>query len=197
MTKKKSTEKEIVEAKPYTINSAALSDGLCNYSFEITDGVGLGDTHTVKGKGLFEDDLSGAFRALNVHLAAIDDVFKHSDVDVSSIHKMRNHELTALYEVEGFKMKGSENNLSVILVGTKGISTSGDRMEIQTPKIPLDKLSSYEWWHELLKAINLCRTEVELYKEGKCTVPEESDLGSGQLTIADGMDDEDFESGRA
>ena len=63
--------------KLFKITKASITDDFCNYSFEITDGIGIGDTHSVKGKGIIHDDLRAAFNQLNVHLGVIDDAFEN------------------------------------------------------------------------------------------------------------------------
>ena len=173
----------------YEITSAAIKDDYCHYSFDITEGTGEGDTHAVKGKGIIDDDMREVFTRLNVHLACIDDIFKHSKTEVKSINKMHNNELTGLYRVEGFKIKGSEDNMSVILIGTKYLSTSG-HMALDTPKIALDKHSAYKWWSELKDVITDACEEVKLYKEGKYTEPEEPEIvNPKQMKLTDVVED--------
>lgn len=201
MRKKKVSkdEKKLLEAtKSYSIKEASIKDDFCNYTFEITDGIGVGDTHNVKGSGRVEIDMNDAFAKLNVHLAVIDDVFKHSGIDIEDIDKYHNDELASLYNVSGIKIKGGRENESVILIGSKYISSAGGRIELASPKIPLDNLSSYKWYNELKAATDDVRREVELYKEGKyipVEVEEEGD--SRQMTIGDAIgDNEDFENGK-
>jgi hypothetical protein len=62
------------------ITSAAIKDDFCNYSYEVVQGIGSGDTHSVKGSGIIEDDLRNAFAKLNVHLAIMDNVYKHAGI---------------------------------------------------------------------------------------------------------------------
>lgn len=177
---------DTLEKRPFEITMAAIKDGFCNYSYEIIDGVGLGDSHAVKGSGLIEDDMRDAFAVFNVHLAVIDDVFKHSDIEFEDINKMHSEELTGLYHVTGFKIKGSKDNESIILVGNKYVSQAGGRLELETPKIPLDNLSSYKWYNELKIAADKARLEVALYKEGKYTaieIEEETDLKQTSITF--------------
>lgn len=188
MAKKKQTEES--PQRDYVITGAELKDGVCNYSYRIKEGTGIGDIHNVKGVGIHEEDLSKAFGKLNAHMAAIDDAFG----DIPSIKKMHNDEATAKYQVGGINIKGDENE-SVILKATKQISCSGERLEIKTPKIPIDNLSSYKWWQDLRDITELVREEVALYKEGKCTNPEPVE-DENQLTIADGLDDDGLEDGK-
>lgn len=154
------------------ITAASIKDDFCHYSYEITGGVGLGDSHSVKGSGVIEDDMRTAFSKFNVHMAFIDDVFKHSGIEVEDIDAQHSNELTFLYTVTGFKIKGKEDNESIILIGNKYVSSAGGRIEMETPKIALDDLSSYKFYNELRDAAEKARNEVWLYKEGKCTIPE-------------------------
>lgn len=196
MTKKLTATMPLIE-RDYIITGATIKDGKCDYSYRVTEGNGVGDTHNVKGVGIHDDDLAKAFGKLNAHMALIDDAFKNSNEEVVKITgKIHNHELTALYGVGGFNIKGDENE-SVILTATKQISCSGEHMQIKTPKIPIDKLSSYTHWKDLLETIEHVREEVALYKEGKCTNPEPIE-DENQLTIGDGEEgeDEELEKGR-
>lgn len=157
------------EDKIFLIKDAAIKDDFCHYSYEIISGIGIGDTHSVKGSGIIEDDMRNAFAVFNVHLAVIDDIFKHSKVKITDIDQMHGHALTGLVNVTGFKIKGSNENESIILIGNKYVSEAGGRIELVTPKIPLDNLSSYKWYNELKIAADKARLEVELYKGGKYT----------------------------
>lgn len=163
------------EEKSFVIRSASINDGFCNYSYEIISGIGLGDTHKVTGGGIIDDDMQKAFDRLNVHLAALDDIFKHSGASVRAFDKMGNHELTVLFKVTGFQISGSEDNEAVKLIGTKMIDSSGEPMELKTPKIPIDATSSYKGYKELHKALTAARLEVELYRGGKYTEAEQED----------------------
>lgn len=196
MTKKKKTQEAEVP-KQYAITGATLKDDICNYTYEILSGVGEGEVHNVKGSGIADDDLIDAFRAFDVHMACIDDVFKHSEIEINQIERMENHELTALYHVTGFAIKGGEGSETIELRGTKAITATGGRMEIKTQRIPIDSLSSYQWYNELKSAVDKARIEVGLYKEGKYTPvekPEESD--PKQMTIADAMEEDELENAR-
>ena len=191
------------ELKKCTIKEASIKDDFCNYTFEITEGVGTGDTHSVKGRGIIMDDMKDAFRNFNVHLAAIDDVFKLSGIELENIDDYHNHELTSRYNVSGFKIKGNSENESIILIGSKYVGTAGGRIELQSPKIPLDNLSSYQWYNELKEASDMARNEVALYKDGKYHIQDKEETDPAQLTIGheitEAMKDElgaEFEVGK-
>lgn len=159
----------------YVIIEAQIKDGFCNYRYEVIKGVGIGDKHKVDGSGIIEDDMRTAFSKFNVHLAVIDDVFKHSGIEIEDIDQLHTHELTQLFNVTGFKIKGSKENECIVLIGNKYVSAAGGRIELESPKIPLDNLSSYKWYNELKEASDKAREEVKLYKEGKYTAVEEDD----------------------
>lgn len=176
------------EQKPYIIKEAIIKDDYCNYAFEILSGIGAGDTHSVKGSGIIMDDMKEAFNRFNVHLAVIDDVFKHSGIEIEDIDKYHGHDLAFLFTVTGFKISGGEDNESIILKGSKYVSSAGGRIELASPKIPLDNLSSYKWYNELRAAADSARMEVALYKEGKVVPAEEDEKPNPkQLTITDNM----------
>lgn len=183
--------------KTFLIKDAAIKDDFCNYSYEIISGIGIGDTHSVKGSGIIEDDMRNAFAVFNVHLAVIDDIFKHSKVKISDIDAMHGHDLTGLVNVTGFKIKGSNENESIILVGNKYVSEAGGRIELVTPRIPLDNLSSYKWYKELKVAADAARLEVELYKGGKYTpVVEEEIKEEAPLPNLFAQSDAEFEEAK-
>lgn len=129
----------------YAITEASVKDDFCNYKYNVKEGIGNNDEHAVTGSKMVTDDLIQAFGKLNVHLACIDDVFKHKDIEIDDIDKFHADETASLYHVTGIQIKGSDENESVILVGNKYVSCSGSRIELKSPKIPLDNLSSYQW----------------------------------------------------
>lgn len=188
--KKKKQQDSTEVTGPYIIKEAAIKDDFCHYQYEVTDGTGFGDTHNVKGTGIVLNDMHHAFGKLNVHLACIDDVFAHSNTDIDDIDKFHGHELAALYHVTGIKIRGGKHNESVILVGSKHVNSSGGRIDLVTPKIPMDELSSYKWKNELKAAVDAIREEVRLYKEGKYEkVLEEEVENPRQLKITDNIED--------
>jgi hypothetical protein len=175
--------------RPYIITVAKIKDDYCHYSFEITKGVEAGAEHAVKIDNEITEDLRRAFEKFHVHLAVIDDVFKHAGVEIDDIDKFHGNQLTMLYHVSGFQIYGSDADESVILLGSKSVSEAGGRIDIKTPKIPIDGTSSYTWYNELSDAVSKARLEVSLYKEGKFVVPEpeEEKPNPKQLTISDSI----------
>lgn len=156
---------------PIEIKEALIKDDLCNYSYEIIDGIGVGDEHSVKGTGIVDKDMVTAFSVFNVHMAVIDDVFKHADIQFADIDKMHGDELATIFTCTGFKIKGGKEDMSIILIGNKYVSAGG-RIELKTPKIALDKFSSYKWAPDLKVAAWKACLEVLRYKDGKYTAIE-------------------------
>lgn len=182
-----------ISSRDYIVTEAAIKDDFCNYTYEITAGVGISNTHTVKGKHIILDDMRTAFAQFNVHLAVLDDAFKIAGIEIGDIDQFHGDDITGRYVVTGFKIKGGKDNESISLVGTKYSYTAGGRMAITTPFIALDNLSSYKWYNEFRDAAGKAREEVALYQEGKFRMVETDDddeEGDGkkrkarQLTIA-------------
>ena len=192
----------------YVITEAKLKDHTCLYKYEILKGVNAGDVHQVTNTSdkLVEDTLLEAFSKFNVHLACIDDVFKHSGIEIDDVNKFHTHDLTGRYTVTGFKIKGGEEIESIVLSGNKVISSASGRIELDTPKIVLDNLSSYPWYKELIEAAEDAMEEVRQYKEGNFTLKEkpeepEPDTKTGNLfdqanQNPDGEDNDDHEEGK-
>ena len=187
-----------LEPKSYEVTSGSIKDQFCNYGYEILHGIGAGDTVNIKGGGIIDDDLQNAFNKFNVHMAVIDGVYEDKGVDVEDIDKLHVDDITLLFNVTGFQIKGGEGNESIILTGTKYVHSVAGRMEIKSPKIPLDSLSSYKWHNELKAAADNARNEVALYKEGKCTAvaPQEPAEDPNQLKIELSGKDDDLESSK-
>lgn len=150
--------------KPLEIKEAAVKDDYCNYSYELMTGKSEGDVIVRKGAAIVHKDMLDAFEKLNVHLAVIDDAFNYSKVEIDDIDKMHDHELTGLFNVTGFKLRGNSETASVILVGTKFIKNGG-YISLETPRIKFD--SNYKFKNELKDAVDKCCREVEAYMNGK------------------------------
>lgn len=175
--------------RSYIILGASLKDDLCDYNYEVTGGVGIGDGHKVDGTGIIEDDLREAFAKLNVHLAVMDEVYKHSKIEVEDIDQFHMHELTLLYRVKSFKIKKSKGYESITLVGEKYVRSASGWMGLTSPEVALDNLGGFKWYNELKTASDNVREEVALYKEGKCTAPEvKVKVDKKQASLFDGKD---------
>lgn len=180
--------------RQYVINTAHLKDIYCHYSFKVIDGIETGGEHSVKIDNEVTDDLIKAFNQLNVHLAFIDDVFKHAGIEVVDLDRYHGDPLTMLYSVSGFKITGDEGDETVVLSGSKYVSLGG-RINIQTPKITLDENSSYKWYNEMRDAIATARREVSLYREGKFIAhKDEEDKPNPKQMKIDAMISKDVES---
>lgn len=193
---KRLTEQLTEGTLTYRITKASVKDDFCNYTYEITDGIGVGDVHNVKGKGIVERDMKDALSALNVHLAAIDDAFLRGGRDMETLQflkDLRGDDLAVLYSVTGFEFKGPKDAETIILKGSKYVTCAHDRIELACPPIPLDNLSSYKFYTELKEAATALRNEVALYKEGKYTPVQEvtvRDENQGSL-FEDGEEHDD------
>lgn len=175
-TKKKETTLHIVNTDTplVEITAAAIKDGFCNYTYLVRQGIGVGNVHNVKGKGLATKDLLDAMSKLNVHMACVDGAFKHADIDVHDTSLFHGHEITTEYAVSGVRMSGSEEEAAVKLIGTKRAVGVAGEMEIKTPKIHMDALSSYHHAASLSWSVDTVLKEVLLYHEGKYTSVMES-----------------------
>ena len=161
--------------RPYKITEALIKDDFCNYKFEMTQGKGPYDIHKVDGKGIIKDEMREVFRKFRVHLACVYGAFTLNGVEVEDIDQHHNDDITSEFHVSGFKIKGSGDLESIILIGSKYIACIGGRMGIDTPPIPMDNLSSYKWFNELKVLADKAREEVALYKEGNYTVVDNDD----------------------
>lgn len=180
--------------RDFAIIKADIKDDFCNHKYEVISGPASGEKHNVNGPGLIMDTLRDAFGNLRVHLACIDDAFKHAAVAIDDIDQYHMHDLTNLYHVTGFEVKGSKGNECIVLKGNKFVSSVGARMEVETPKVALDDLSPYKWYAALSAAVEEVRNEVALYKEGNYSKVEtdvEDEDNPRQLTIADQINNED------
>lgn len=184
---------EKIELKPLIIVKAAIKDGYCNYVYKEQTGVNAGDKHAVTGQGLVHADMMNAFGKLNVHLAMIDDAFLVSGIDVKSIHDFHDHALTGNYDVDSFEVIGSDDTEKCVIKGTKFSKHTHDRMTAGSPKIGLAENSSHAYASDLKEAIELCRYEVELYKQGKHAPIEDED--PNQLAISDVEFENELEQG--
>ena len=176
-------DKAEINLPEYVITGAKLNDGKVDFSYRIQKGIHAGEVTNTKGVGIFFDSLQEAFNKFAVHLAVIDEAYKHKGVEIEDIDTMHLDELATTYQVASFKITGEDDAESIILIGSK-YTALGD-ISIQTPKIPLDSLSSYKWYNELKAASDDVREEVALYKEGNFEIPEVEEPTSKQMKITD------------
>lgn len=181
---------EFDETPKTIITGASLNDGRCNYSFRESHLLRDEDNLNAKGGSICHPDLKEAFQGLNVHLAIIDGVFDAAGFEIKTVESLKLLEETKNvimdYVVTGFAVKGSSENESVILTGTKYNVKLGERLEIKTPKVLIDENGGrYKWYNELTDAVNLVRREVQLYREGKIEPVEldEKKAGANQIPM--------------
>lgn len=173
----------VQDVKPYTIVSAVIKEDLCNYGYEIKNGVCSGDKiPTRKGSKVIHNDMRDAFRKLNVHLAFIDDAFK--SVVVESIEDASEYELVSNYSVTGFKVAGNEENEGFIISGEKWV-THGSISLNDMPKIT--RATNYRFYDDLKDAIEHAIIEVEAYMNGKSG---EVESEQGEFDFKDEPEDE-------
>ncbi len=193
--KNQTTEPMGIKVFEFEVKGASILDDQCNYSIHVTSGAGVGKHNNVKGEGIVDEDMKIAFSKFNVHLAIIDAVYKHKGIEIDKISKFHTHEITTDYTVTGFKMNGEEDNLSIVLVGSKHVPMG--IMPIDTPKIMLDHTGGYEFFKDLKAAAETAMKEVELYIGGKCTLLEDSETGNPkQITLGDAIAEAEMENAR-
>lgn len=151
------------------ILSAALKNAMCNYSYEILDGVGEGDIINRKGSSIVHSDLIRAFRKLDVHLALIcEEIDKSSISDIEHFENMKTVEFedgTIEKAVSAFTANSVKTDKSgVTVTGTKELST-GDHVTLQSPKVDWD--DDYQFLGELKVVVDEIQFEVEEYMNGK------------------------------
>lgn len=177
----------------FEVLSAKIADDFLHYGYKVISGIGTGDVHPgVKGAGIIKDSLRTAFQRLRVHLACIDEVYKTAGIEFSDISSMESDERTGLYTITGFSITGGQDDESVIITGLKYVSIAGGRMELKTPKIPMDNMSSYDYYEDLKESVDRCRDEVSKYKNGNYTAvnteEEKVKASRKQLKIAESIE---------
>ena len=170
--------------KPFEITSASIKEAQCNYGYEIKTGPTAGDKiPNRKGSSYVHQDMYDAFKALNVHLAFIDDAFKYSGKEVASLDEVNGDEIAELFTVTGFKISGNEENEGFIIIGEKWVTTGS--IGLESPKISAS--SNYLFFDQLKEDIEAARTEVELYMNGKAAPKMEQ----GEIEFPEGESKED------
>lgn len=152
------------EPSPFSIISAVIKEEQCNYGYEIRTGPGAGDKiPTRKGSSIIHEDMQAAFDALAVHLAILDDGFKYTGTDATTLDEKIEHTVTSLFRIQGFKVTGTDDNEGFILMGEKFVEHGN--ISLESPKITVN--IRYEYFDELSEAIGRCREEVLAYMNGK------------------------------
>jgi hypothetical protein len=182
--------KSIVEngtlEKEIEITGATLNGDFCNYSYDLLKGKTKGDSVNRKGSNIFHDDLKKAFWKLNVHLALICEEI--DALEVEDIEALENiifedikdengktiekdvfdkgsiADIVTRFKVSSFAISGTGENESVVLIGTKTLST-GDHVGLKSPKTHWE--GEYLFINELRSVVGDLKQEVEEYSNGK------------------------------
>ena len=150
--------------KPVAITNASIKDGLCNYGYEILSGPGKGDKiPNRKGSNYIHDDMIDAFRELRVFLAVIDDAFKYSKDQLTSLDDMNSHDIADLFSVTGIRITGSEESIGYVLIGDKLVDAGV--IGLESPKITA--ATAFPYFEELETAVQKVIDEVFEYMNGK------------------------------
>jgi len=156
---------DALKKKPFEITSGTIKEGKCIYGYEIKTGPTAGDKIPKRnGDAYAHDGMFNAFSNLNIHLAIIDDAFKISGIEVTSLDALEEHAITENYHVNKFSVSGENEDESIVIEGEKWVTTGS--ITIASPKIKT-KSSNYPFFEELREAIENCRSEVEAYMNGK------------------------------
>jgi hypothetical protein len=158
---------ELLTTKEVEIKGAAITDALCNYSYELLLGKTKGDTLTHKGAHIIHDDLQMKFDKLDVFFAHLDDAFT-GNTNVTLLKDLEEEVESKKYYVTAFKISGVEENKAVILSGWKEVNEG--IIKFETPKIKYS--SSYLYLSELKERVQHAIDEVEEYRNGK-TAPQD------------------------
>ncbi len=175
----------IKDERKVAIKDASINDGFCNYSYEILRGFANGDTINRKGSKVIHPDLYQAFKRVHVHLAFVDDAFHHSAIEIDDIDRYHDHSITDMYRVDAIRIKGTEENARVVIIGSKHL-TLGGRMKAETP--PVSLTTAYKWYNELNTAVQNIIREVELYMDGKHDETVEQEDNQLEMTFGESFD---------
>lgn len=179
----KKTKGGAADDKEIDITAASLAGEFCNYSYEILEGKCAGDSVSRQGSNIFHDDLKKAFWKLFVHLAIICEEIDANKV--SNIEALQDIDFDKLYDENGnpvykkgtiedrvthfrvgsFTLKGTGENASIVLIGTKALST-GELVKLTTPAKKWQ--GDYAFINELRVVVDDLKIEVEEYMGGKC-----------------------------
>lgn len=159
------------------IKAASLKGDFCYYTYEFEvqykSGLTSSDKINRQGSLIIHDDMRKCFNRLNAHLAVICEEIPSEDISGieglspydDEIHRKGGieHKVSHFY-VSSFSISGIGENESVVLSGSKRLST-GDYVELKSPKTAWD--GNYIFINELRVAIDDLKNEVELYMNGK------------------------------
>lgn len=179
-----------INKRDYEVTNATIKDGYCIYDIVYIEGTQKGRNVKVSDrKHIILEDMEQAFATFNRHLAVTDDLFIIGRTEVLDIDKEVDHDYCAMFDTNGFVVKGSEENRSIILSGYKRLSLGGT-ISYTSQRIDLDDTSRYKWHNELRLAMDIVREEVALYHEGKYNMlaedfkPEGDPIDPAQLKMS-------------
>lgn len=179
---------QVLELPEVEIKNASIKDMMCSYGYELMSGKTKGDNLNRGGVHVIHDDLQESFNEMTVFIAHVDGVFSHWANNQTPLKELEEREELEKYSISGFKISGSEENKSVILIGSK--ETPHGSISITTPKLKFN--GNYLYLDELQDRLNVALSEVLEYMDGK-TAPqfeqEEMDFDSHE-------EDSDFENNK-
>jgi len=185
---KKAAERasEKAKRKSIVITAAELVDQMfCNYKYEHSVGPNTVNKVTTKSEVPVHSDLVVAFRNLDAHLAVICEEVNPALIgDINDIDHEPTAEAVQKFLVTHFIVDGSDDARSIVLKGTKDLST-GESIKLETPKIILD--DSYPFATELSSTLQDLLREVEDYMKGT----KQAENPQAELPFGDGTEEEE------
>lgn len=169
------------------IKGAIIKDAFCTYTYSLLKGPTKGDILNHNGTHIIHEDLQKSFENMNVFLANLDDAYTGIKKE-TPLEELEDEVETENYSVTGFKMSGSEENKSVVLIGYKQVNAGVIKFE--TPKVKLQ--GEYLYLHQLKVRLYQLIDEVEKYRDGK-SAPQEN---PNQTYMEFSEEDNDFELGK-
>lgn len=121
------------------------------------------------------DDLRTAFSALIPHFAFICEEIKEADCRDrlnSPDHELPEEHFLLKYKVQGFTIGGQGDSEGVTISGTKKLE-SGSYLNFNTPFLKFEDIQDYPFMAELREAIDVLKSEVYEYLEGKQAPPKQ------------------------
>lgn len=115
------------------------------------------------------EDLQDAFDQLAPHFVLLTEMKKKPDVAKLIDLKNIDEELLKKFKVRGFAVEEKNGESHILLSGYKILNT-GKTVKFQTPKTNRgNKDEGYEFYDQLLVAIENLKEEIMEYMEGKCS----------------------------
>jgi hypothetical protein len=155
--------------KAIDIRAAELKDQMfCKYRYLHNVGKGATNKINTDSEVPVHPDLVACFRRLDAHLAVVcEEVASDSVTDIDKAPHSPDDQVCdeiKKFQVTSFRLDGVEDAMSVVLSGTKELST-GEYIKLETPKISIDE--SYPFAMELSSTLQDAVSEIEQYMKGK------------------------------